>query len=112
MIRYSVQSRDRIFVKGFGFLSFTKNYKQNLSSKRNSKLLDHANQSAIDALKTASKRAIQKTAEVTGDLIGNKIANRITKVLKTSQQINSETITNENDQQILELFIIDGLRLI
>ena len=50
MMHYSVQSRDRIFVKGFGFLSFTKNYKQNLSSKRNSKLLDHANQSAIDAL--------------------------------------------------------------
>ena len=45
-------------------------------------------------------------------MIGNKIANRITKVLKTSQQINSETITNENDQEILELFIIDGLRLI
>ena len=25
MIRYSVQPRDRIFVKGYGFLSFAKN---------------------------------------------------------------------------------------
>ena len=35
-------------------------------------LLDHAKQSAIDALKTASKRAIQKKAEATRDLIGEK----------------------------------------
>ena len=44
------------------------------------KRLDHAKQSAIDALKTSSKRVIQKTAEATGDLIDNKIANRISKV--------------------------------
>ena len=25
MTRYSVQSRDRLFVKGYGFLSFAKN---------------------------------------------------------------------------------------
>ena len=70
--------------------------------------------SVTNAIKAASKRAIQKTAEATGDLICNKVANRITKVLKTSQQNNSETITNENDQEILnqKLFIIDGLRLI
>ena len=40
--------------------------------------------SAIDALKTASKRAIQKTAEATEDLIGNNIADKITSVLKKS----------------------------
>ena len=32
---------------------------ENLSSKYSQKLLDHAKQSATDALKTASKRAIQ-----------------------------------------------------
>ena len=31
--------------------------------------MNHAKQSATDALKTASKRAIQKTAEVTVDLL-------------------------------------------
>ena len=33
-------------------------------------LVDHAKQSAIDSLKTASKKAIQKAAEAFGDLIG------------------------------------------
>ena len=64
------------------------------------KLLDHAEQSAKDALKISSKRVIQKTAEATGDLIGNKIANRITKVSKNSQENYLETATNEYDKKI------------
>ena len=59
MTCYSVQPRDRIFVKGYGFLSFFKNMKKNVgkninknvSSKYSQKLLDHAQQSATDALK-------------------------------------------------------------
>ena len=70
MTPYSVQPRGRIFVKGCGFLSFSKNIgknigkniSKNLSSKYSQKLLDHAN-----AIKTASKR--EKTAYATGDLI-------------------------------------------
>ena len=57
-----------------------KKKRRNLSSKYSQKLLDHAKQSAADALKTTSKEAIQKTAELTGDLIGSKIADEITKV--------------------------------
>ena len=65
MRRYSVQSRDQIFVKGYEFLSFArnmcksiaKNKSKNVSSKYSQKLLDHAKQSAIAARKTASKRA-------------------------------------------------------
>ena len=30
MLRYSVQPRDRIFVKGYGFLSFAKNMVKNI----------------------------------------------------------------------------------
>ena len=45
-------------------------------------LLDHAKTSAIDVLKTSSKRVIQKAVEATGDFIGNKIANRIKKYLQ------------------------------
>ena len=76
--------------------------------------LDHAKQSATDAVK------IQKTAEPTGDLIGNKIANKIMGVSKNSQQNNSERVTNENDKEIpKERYmcpekrqkIIDNLRL-
>ena len=33
-------------------------------------------------------------------MIGNKIPSRITKVLKNSQQNNSETVTNQNDKEI------------
>ena len=55
---------------------------KSLSNKYGQKLLDIANKSTTDALKTASKRAIQKTAEATGDLMGNKIADKITSVSK------------------------------
>ena len=61
------------------------NLSRNLSGKSSQKILDHAKQSATDALKTTSKRIIQKSAEATGDLIGNKIADKM-KVSKTSPQ--------------------------
>ena len=70
-MRYSVEPRDRIYVKGYEILSFTKNMGKNLSNKYGQKLLDSAKKSTTNARKTASKRAIQKTAETTGDLIGN-----------------------------------------
>ena len=102
MTCYIVQPRDRVFIKGYGFLSFAKNIKnicksisKNLNGKYSQKLLDHAKQSATDALKTASKRAIQKTDEATSDLIGNKFADKITKMPRISPQNSSETIANE-----------------
>ena len=49
-----------------------------MSGKYSQKRLDHAYQSATDALKTTSKRVIRKAAGVTADLICNKIANKIT----------------------------------
>ena len=83
-MRYSIEPRDRIYVKGYGFLSFAKNKGKNLSNKYGQKLLDSAKESTTDAIKTASKRAIQKIAEATGHLIGNKIADKITSVSKKS----------------------------
>ena len=84
MICYSIQLRDKIFVKGYRFFPFAKNMSKNLrknisrnfSSKYSQKPLDHATQST-DTFKTASKRGIQKTTEATSDLVGNKTANRI-----------------------------------
>ena len=58
-----------------------KNISKKSSSKYGQKLIDHAKQSATDAIRTASKRAIQKIAEATSDFIGNKIADRIRKDL-------------------------------
>ena len=102
---YSVQPRDRIFVKDNGYLSSAENMgknigeniSKNVSRKCSQKLLDHAKQSGTEVLKTTWKREIQKTAEATGVLIGNKTADRITKVSTILRQNNSETITNEHD---------------
>ena len=71
-----------------------------MSGKYSQKLIDHAKQSATDALKTTSKKVIQKTADATGDLIGNKMAHRITYVSKNSQQNYYEKVTNEHDREI------------
>ena len=100
-MRYSIEPRGRIYVKGYGFLSFAKNMCKSLSNKYGQKLLDSANKSTADAIKTASKRAIQKTAEATGDLIDNKIADKITRVSKkksTKELPNDET---EEDTEII-----------
>ena len=80
-MRCSIEPRDRIYVKGYGFFSFAKNKDKNLSNKYGQKLIDRAKTSTTDAIKTASKTAIQKTAEATDDLIGNKIADKITSAL-------------------------------
>ena len=86
--------RDRIYVKGYGLLSFAKNIGKSLSSKYGQELLDGAKKSTTDALKTASKKAIQKTTEATGDLIGNKIADKITSVSK------KKSINNNDDENV------------
>ena len=89
-MRYSTEPRDRIYVKGYGCLSFAKNMGTHLSNKYSQNLLDTTKKSTTDAIKTVSKRAIQKTAEVTSDLIGNKIADKITSVSKKLQNNESE----------------------
>ena len=83
-MRYSIELRDRIYVKEYGFISFAKNIGKNLSNKYSQKIIDTAKKSATDAIKTASQRAIQKTAEAMGDLVGNKIAYKITSISKKS----------------------------
>ena len=60
----------KYFIKGYGFLSFTKkmsknidsNIIKNLSGKFSKKLLGHTKQSATDILKTASKTAMEKNS--------------------------------------------------
>ena len=59
-MRYSVEPRDRIYVKGYGFLSFTKNMGKSLSNKYGQKILDSAKISTTDATKTASKGQFKK----------------------------------------------------
>ena len=93
-MRYSIKPRDRIYVKGYGFLSFSKNMGRNLSN--NTVKIDSAKESTTNAIKTASKKAIQNTAEATGELIDNKIPDKITSVWKTSAK------TLQNDETDVE----------
>ena len=41
-MRYSIEPRDRRYVKGYGFLSLAKNVDKNKSNKNSQKLLDSA----------------------------------------------------------------------
>ena len=99
-MRYSIEPRDRIYEKGYGFLSFAKGMGKNLSDKYGQKLLDSAKKSATDVIKTASKRAIQKKAEATGDLIGNKIAHKITSI---SKKLVKELPNNDEREEDVEI---------
>ena len=109
-MRYSIEPRQRRYVKGYGFLSFARNIgthaatvAKNMSNKYSQKLVDTVKRSATDAIKTASKRAIQKTAEATGDLIGNKIADKITaqpSKKSRNEEIQSDEVNNEIPKDI------------
>ena len=99
-MKYSIEPRDGIYVKGYAFLSFAKNMGKSLSNKYGQKLIDSAKKSTADAIKTASKRAIQKTAEVTGDLIGNKIDDKITSVSKKKPD---EELHNNDETEDIEI---------
>ena len=66
MTPYSIEPKDRIFVKDYGFLSLAKNMRKNIdknisinvSSKYSQKLLDLAKQSGTHALNTTRKKVI------------------------------------------------------
>ena len=94
-MRYSLEPRDRVYVEGYGFISFARS----MSNRYWKKLLDTAKKSATDAIKTASKRTIQKTAEVTGDLIGNKIVDKIS----VSTELHSKKPNNNNNNEDAEI---------
>ena len=104
-MRYSIKPRERIYVKGYGFMSFAKNIVKNLSNKYSQKIIDKAKKSATDAIKTASQWAIQKTAEATGNLVGNKIADKITgkastKDVSISKKCTKRLSTINEDQEL------------
>ena len=79
---YSLEPRDRIYVKEYGFLSFAKKIGKNMSNKYSKNVFDSSKKFATDPIKTSSERVIQKTAKATGDLVVNKIADKIAKVSK------------------------------
>ena len=81
-MRYSIEPRDQIYVKGYGILSFEKDKSNSLgknpSSKYGQKLLD----TQTNHFETGSKKAIQKTEEATGHLNKNKISKTLKRLLQ------------------------------
>ena len=71
-MRYSTKPKYRKYIKGYGFLSFTRKF----GDKYGKKLMDTATKTRINAAKTASKKVVQKNAGARGDLIGNKIPDK------------------------------------
>ena len=133
-MRYSIEPRERRYVKGYGFLSFAKNssnkYGKKLmntaiktgtqfNSKYGKKLADTAIKTGKDFATIAGKKVVHKSAEATGDLIGNKTADKITSASKKSQneEIQSNEVNNEIPKERYippkeRQKIIDELRLI
>ena len=114
-MRYLIEPRDKIYVKGYWFFSLAKNAGKNLSNKNGQKLLDSAKRSTTDAIKTASKRAIQRTAEGTGAEKITSVSKKSTKELQNNEAgedveratTKKRYISTEKRQQI-----IDELRLV
>ena len=73
-MRYSIEPRERRYVKGYGFMSFARNF----SDKYSISLMDKGIDLSKTFAKTAGKKILKETAKATGDLIGNKIADKIT----------------------------------
>ena len=68
-MRYSIEPRDKVYLKEYGFMSSAKNIGKNLINKYSQKIIDTLKKSATNAIETASQRAIEKTAKATGDLV-------------------------------------------
>ena len=56
MTRYSAQPKDRIFVKGYGFFSVTKNMSKNIGENRSKNLSGKYNQKHFHYAKQSTTR--------------------------------------------------------
>ena len=59
-MRYSIEPRDRIYVKEYGFLSFAKNMSKTLSNKYGQKFFDSAKKATADTIKLLQKGQFKK----------------------------------------------------
>ena len=99
-MRHSLEPEYRKYVKGYGFLSFARNFGDKygkilmntaikagtyLNSKYGKKLTDTAIKTGKDFATIAGKKIVHKSAEATGDLIGKKIADKITSMGRSKE---------------------------
>ena len=101
-MRYSIELKKRIYVKGYGFMSFARNF----SDKYSKSLIDKGIDVSKTFAKTAGKRILKESARATGDLTGNKIADKIT-ANPTKHDVTKERYVSPEERQE----IINKLRL-
>ena len=107
-MRYSIELRERRYVKGYGFLSFARNF----SDKYSKSLMDKGVDVSKKFAKTAGKKILKETAKATGDLIGKKIADKITSASKKSHdEVNNEILKEKYISPKDRQKIIDELKL-
>ena len=80
-MRHSLEPEYRKYVKGYGFLSFVRNF----GDKYGKKLINTAIKTGKEFATIAGKRIVHKSAEATGDLVGNKIADKITSMGRSEE---------------------------
>ena len=109
-MRYSIEPTERRYVKGYGFMSFARNF----SDKYSKSLMDKGIDVSKTFAKTDGKRILKKSAEATGDLIGNKITDKITekpslKDVTNASKKSHDEVNNEIPKERQK--IIDELKL-
>ena len=103
-MRYSIEPRERRYVKGYGFMSFARNF----SDKYSKSLMDLSKTFA----KTAGKKILKETAKATGDLIVNKIADKITVTPHNKDEVINGIPKERNISPKERQKIIDELKLV
>ena len=115
-MRHSLEPEYRKYVKGYGFLSFARNFGDkygkklmntaiktgtSVNSKYGKKLTDTAIKTGKDFATIVSKKIVHKqhSAEATGDLIGNKIADKITSMGR-SKELHSKELGSAVDSSV------------
>ena len=102
-MHYSIEPRERRYVKGYGFLSFARNF----SDKYSKSLMDKGIDLSKTFAKTAGKKILKETAKATGDLIGNKTADKITAKPHNEDKVNNERyISPKERQKIIDELIL------
>ena len=96
-MRYSIEPKKRIYVKGHGFVSFARNF----SDKYSKSLIVKGIDVSKTFPKTAGKRILKESAKATGDLIGNKIADKITAKSIKHDVTNERYVPPEERQEII-----------
>ena len=108
-MRYSIEHRKRRYVKGYGFMSFARNF----SDKYIKSLMDKGIDVSKSFAKTAGKKILKETAKATGDLTSNKIADKITAKpsKKSHDEVNNEIPKERYISPKERQKIIDELKL-